>query len=189
MRTKFTTTRLLLVSALLGLQGFSVAAQQKNVDNQALSWLCYFGTYRLTDKLSLWTELQLRRTDFANEWQQVLLRVGINYHYRDNIVFTAGYAYLWTYPYGEQPIALDQPRYEHRPWQQVTLLHSSGEVTFQHRYRLEQRFSRTGHRPTRPLACVPSAKVMSGRTGCGTGSCPPCPSRARQEAKTIRHRL
>ena len=140
MRTKFTTTHLLLVSALLGLQGFSVAAQQKNVDNQALSWFCYFGTYRLTDKLSLWTELQLRRADFANEWQQVLPRVGINYHYRDNIVFTAGYAYLWTYPYGEQPIALDQPRYEHRPWQQVTLLHSSGKVTFQHRYRLEQRF-------------------------------------------------
>jgi Protein of unknown function (DUF2490) len=114
--------------------------QDKEIDTQPLSWWCYFGTYRLTDKWGVWTELQLRRADFVNEWQQVLPRVGVNYHLRNNIIFTAGYAYLWTYPYGEQPIPLSEPRYEHRPWQQITLLHESGKVSFQHRYRLEQRF-------------------------------------------------
>lgn len=117
-----------------------VIGQDKQIETQALSWWCYFGTYRVSDKWSIWTELQLRRADFANEWQQVLPRVGINYHFKNNIIFTAGYAYLWTYPYGEQPIPLDEQRYEHRPWQQVTLLQDAGKVSIQHRYRLEQRF-------------------------------------------------
>jgi hypothetical protein len=117
-------------------------AQDKNVVDQPISWWCYFGTYRLSDRWSIWTELQLRRADFTREWQQVLPRAGVNYHVNNNVVFTVGYAYLWTYPYGEQPIPLrdGEERYEHRPWQQVTLLHSSGKVNFQHRFRLEQRF-------------------------------------------------
>lgn len=122
-------------------------AQQKDIDTQALSWWCYFGTFRLTDKTSVWTELQLRRSDFVNEWQQVLPRVGINYHYRSNIIFTVGYAYLWTYPYGKQPIPLEEPRFEHRPWQQMVLLQDAGRVTFQHRYRLEQRFLQNWSEP------------------------------------------
>ena len=129
-----------VVAASGSLVSYSAYAQQKEIDTQSLSWGCYFGTYRLTENWSVWTELQLRRADFVNEWQQVLPRVGLNYHFRNNIIFTAGYAYLWTYPYGEQPIPLNEPRYEHRPWQQVLLLHESGKVTFQHRFRLEQRF-------------------------------------------------
>lgn len=129
----------LLTLSLLTLLGPKAAAQEKEVASEPLSWWCYFGTYRLSDKWSIWTELQLRRADFVRDWQQVLPRAGVNYHYNDKIILTAGYAYLWTYPYGEQPIPLEEPRYEHRPWQQVTLLHESQRVGFQHRYRLEQR--------------------------------------------------
>jgi len=129
-----------LVLSCLSLLNRTAQAQEKEMATQQMSWWAYFGTFRLTDKWSVWTELQLRRSDFIQEWQQVLPRAGINYHYRNNIVFTAGHAYLWTYPYGEQPIPLEEPRYEHRPWQQVVLTHESGKVTFQHRYRLEQRF-------------------------------------------------
>jgi hypothetical protein len=134
---------ILYVLVLLSIFGFinrPAYAQQKEIDTQSVSWWCYFGMYRLAEKWSVWTELQLRRADFINEWQQVLPRVAVNYHHRNNNIFTAGYAYLWTYPYGEQPIPLDEPRYEHRPWQQVALLHESGKVSFQHRFRSEQRF-------------------------------------------------
>jgi hypothetical protein len=117
-----------------------VLAQEKESVTQTISWWCYFGTYRVSERFSVWTELQLRRANFVSEWQQVLPRVGLNYHYNKNVLFTAGYAYLWTYPYGEQPIPLTEPRYEHRPWQQMVLLHESGKLAFQHRYRLEQRF-------------------------------------------------
>jgi hypothetical protein len=132
---------LLTISALLFMLIANEArAQEKESVSQTLSWWCYFGTYRVSEKWSVWTELQLRRADVVSEWQQVLPRVGVNYHYSKNIIFTAGYAYLWTYPYGKQPIPLTEPRYEHRPWQQVVLLHESGKLALQHRYRLEQRF-------------------------------------------------
>lgn len=100
-----------------------LAQNEKNVDNQSLAWGAYFGTFRVSDRWSLWGELQLWRAEFLAEWQQVLPRVGVNYHLNPNVIFTAGYAYLWTYPYGKQP-----------------LLHSSGKVNFAHRFRLEQRF-------------------------------------------------
>lgn len=137
---RFLQVKILLMVMILTLSDFGATAQQKEIADQSLSWWCYFGTYRVTNKLSVWTELQLRRADFINEWQQVVPRIGLNYHHTDNIVFTAGYAYLWTYPYGEQPIPLDDQRFEHRPWQQVALLHNSGKTNFQHRFRLEQRF-------------------------------------------------
>jgi hypothetical protein len=63
---------------------------------------CYFGTFRFTGCWSLWNELQLRRADFIGQWQQVLPRVGLNYHLNPNVIFTLGYACLWTYPYGKQ---------------------------------------------------------------------------------------
>jgi Protein of unknown function (DUF2490) len=130
----------LVMVFLLALISHQNYAQEKNIDTQAVSWWCYFGTHRLTDKWSIWTELQLRRADFTRDWQQVLPRIGLNYHLNNNVILTAGYGYIWTYPYGEQPIPLEEPRYEHRPWQQVTLLNESGKVSFQHRFRLEQRF-------------------------------------------------
>lgn len=79
------TNGILSVILSLGLCG-PAAAQQKDIDDQTLSWWCYFGTFRVSDKWSVWTELQLRRSEFVREWQQVLPRVGINYHYRDNIM-------------------------------------------------------------------------------------------------------
>jgi hypothetical protein len=141
--------KILCAGLLAGLLNVPVwlRAQDKDIDTQALSWWAYFGTFSLTNHVSIFTELQLRRAELVKEWQQVLPRVGINYHFRDNIVFTAGYAYLWTYPYGKQPIPLEEPRFEHRPWQQVVLVHESGRVTFQHRYRLEQRFLQNWSEP------------------------------------------
>ncbi len=131
---------LLLLGLLMATPGNLLAQNEKNVANQSLAWGAYFGTHRLSERWSVWSELQLRRAEFLAEWQQVLPRVGVNYHLNPNVIFTVGYAYLWTYPYGKQPLPLDGPRYEHRPWQQVTLLHNSGKVSFAHRFRLEQRF-------------------------------------------------
>jgi hypothetical protein len=135
LKLKLLTTLLFLY---LSIPGYS--QNEKNIDDQTVAWAAYFGTHKLSDQWSLWTELQIRRAEFVNEWKQVLPRVGLNYHLNNNVILTIGYAYLWTYPYGVQPIPLDGVRYEHRPWQQVTLLHESGNVKFQHRFRLEQRF-------------------------------------------------
>ncbi len=111
----------------------------KNTTQNTLGWFAYFGTHRIADKYSIWTELQLRRSDFLNVWQQSFVRTALMYHFDENTHVALGYGYFLTYPYGEQAIALDEPRPEHRPWQQLNLKNVNGSWEFQHRFRLEQR--------------------------------------------------
>jgi hypothetical protein len=98
----------------------------------------YFGNHRLSEKLGLHTEYQFRRSEFASSWQQSLMRVGLDYHLPNKAMVTAGYGWIVSFPYGEQPIALSFN--EHRIWQQFVLQQQVGRFYFHHRYRLEQRF-------------------------------------------------
>ncbi len=116
----------------------ALRAQESAVVNQWNSWFMYFGNHRLTDKWSLHTEYQWRRSDVVRYWQQSLARVGLDYRTGDNAMVTAGYAYIITYPYGKQPIAFEAD--EHRTWQQLILTQLAGRFHLQHRYRLEQRW-------------------------------------------------
>ncbi len=102
------------------------------------SWWMYFGNHRLNDKLGLHTEYQFRRHDIVSDWQQSLMRVGLDYHLPKKAMVTAGYGWIVSFPYGEQPIPAKFT--EHRIWQQLVLQQNIGRFNFQHRYRLEQRF-------------------------------------------------
>lgn len=127
---KFFLTALLCCSGLLALQAQSV--------NQFNSWWMYFGNHRLTDKLSLHTEYQWRRSDFASQWQQSLMRFGLDVKVADKATVTGGYGWIVSYPYGEQPIATKFT--EHRLFEQLILTGSAGRFGFNHRYRIEQRW-------------------------------------------------
>lgn len=116
------------------------AQTTKHIVTQPVTWLAYFGTHRLSDLWSIWTEVQVRRADLVNTPQQNFVRFAGTYHLSKTANISLGYGYFLTYPYGEQPIPLDEPRPEHRPWQQLQLLHSSDGFDFQHRFRLEQRY-------------------------------------------------
>ena len=124
-----------LVVLLAFLQWQNVEAQTVNQFN---SWWMYFGNHRISDKVGIHTEYQFRRSDFASEWQQSLARVGVDYYLRDKAMVTAGYGWIVSFPYGEQPIDLSFN--EHRIWQQFILQQNVGRFYFHHRYRLEQRF-------------------------------------------------
>ena len=124
-----------LVVLLAFLQWQNVEAQTVNQFN---SWWMYFGNHRMNDKVGIHTEYQFRRSDFASEWQQSLARVGVDYYLRDKAMVTAGYGWIVSFPYGEQPIDLSFN--EHRIWQQFILQQNVGRFYFHHRYRLEQRF-------------------------------------------------
>ena len=65
---------------------------QKIVANQKNAWVLYTGNHKISKKLGIHTEYQWRRADFFNDWQQSLLRVGLDYYHNPNISFTAGYA-------------------------------------------------------------------------------------------------
>ena len=129
------TLILCLFTALLSL---AANAQEKNIDTQFNSWYMYFGNHRISEKFGIHSEYQYRRHGLISDWQQSLLRVGLDWHVAPNTMITGGYGWIRSFPYGEQPIAFTFD--EHRIWQQLILNHSTGRFYFQHRYRIEQRF-------------------------------------------------
>jgi hypothetical protein len=101
----------------------------------------FLGTIKLSGKWSLHTEYQFRRNNLVTDWQQGLLRVGINYQVNPRVLLRAGYAWAETYAYGDFPInALGRSFTEHRLFQMVQLSHKEGLLELQHRFMLEQRF-------------------------------------------------
>ncbi len=111
---------------------------QKQIDTQHNSWYMYFGNHRITDRWGLHTEYQFRRHGWIENWQQSLLRVGVDHYFPQGIQLTAGYGWIVSYPYGKQPIATTVT--EHRIWQQMILKQNVWRIGFNHRFRLEQRF-------------------------------------------------
>ncbi|PQJ14775.1 DUF2490 domain-containing protein [Aureicoccus marinus] len=108
-------------------------------------WYMYFGMNRLSDKISLHTEAQFRYYQTEGNFNQMLLRTGINFHVKPNAILTAGYAYIDTDPtFMEQGLEdgffNGNEILEHRIFEQLILTNKVGEFLFEHRYRLEQRF-------------------------------------------------
>jgi hypothetical protein len=107
-----------------------------NSDNTN-AWLMYFGNHKLSDRIGIHAEIQLRRNEWFSASQQLLLRTGLDYYTKGGNRFTVGYAYVETHPYGDFPVANAFP--EHRIWQQFLTSQTIGKVKLSHRYRLEQR--------------------------------------------------
>lgn len=123
---------------LLGILLPQLCWPQKEIANQENTWFMYVGNHRISNRIALHTEYQLRRADLFQDWQQSLLRLGVDYYMKSGEQFTAGYAWIKSYPYGEQPIA--HINNEHRIWQQFLTKSKFCRIELQHRYRLEQRF-------------------------------------------------
>jgi hypothetical protein len=126
----------LLVLGLLHLTGGGMAGA--TADNQNL-WLNYVGDHPLwSSPWGLHLEVQNRLSEGDRDWQQLLLRPGVNYQFAPNLSASLGYAFVRTFPYGEMPAA---HRFdEHRSWQQLLYKHEAGGLKWTHRLRLEQRW-------------------------------------------------
>jgi hypothetical protein len=139
-RSLLSGVRLALATMAVGLLISDTSRAQadvRDVIDQQMSWYMLFGNHRLTDQLGLHTEYQFRRTGFGADWQQSLLRFGLDWHRDDQHVVTGGYGWIRSFPYGEQPIA--ETFDEHRLWQQLVTKSVTGQFKWVHRYRLEQR--------------------------------------------------
>jgi Protein of unknown function (DUF2490) len=111
-------------------------------DNNAHAWFMYFGDHPVSDRWGIHLEGQARRSTYVNSWQQYLLRPGVNYKFTPNIMGTVGYAFAYSYPYGDFP-STRRGFPEHRYFEQLLLRNKIGKVAFQHRLRVEQRMVRT----------------------------------------------
>ena len=141
---------------LLSLLSFQLRSQQTGEDKWG-AWYMYFGTNRIADRWSIHSEAQFRYYETLGNFNQMLLRTGLNYHINPNAMVTGGYAYIDTDPtFEERPLAdasfAGNEILEHRIFQQFILRDKVWEFLFEHRYRLEQRFldfggfSETQHR-------------------------------------------
>lgn len=123
---------------MVGMGMPAILSAQKIISPQSHAWAMYVGTHKLSEKWSVMTEYQWRRADGFKHWQQSLLRFGLDYNLNPNVSIMAGYAWVKTYPYGNQPVLHEFD--ENRIFEQVNLKSKIGNIEVQHRYRLEQRF-------------------------------------------------
>lgn len=113
-------------------------AQQPGEDKWG-AWYMYFGTNKVSEKFSIHTEAQARYYETASNFNQLLLRTGLNYHIDPTAIATIGYGYIDTdNSFGEVPGEINS--IEHRIFEQFILKNKVWEFLFEHRYRLEQRF-------------------------------------------------
>lgn len=132
----------IFLSFFLLILSISLFGQNNRINtSNTIGWYNYFGTFKLNKKFSIHTEYQWRRTKLVSDWQQSLLRTGINYQLNAGVLFRVGYGWIETYPYGEIPInGLGRKFAEHRIFEMVQLSHNEGIVGLSHRFMLEQRF-------------------------------------------------
>jgi len=115
----------------------------EKAENELGNWLMYFGTHKISEKYSLHYETQLRNYEIISNFNQLLPRVGLNYHIDENSIVTAGYAFIPTQNefdkgWGKEMVT------ENRIWEQFILRNSINRVKIRHRYRLEQRWVKAG---------------------------------------------
>lgn len=128
---------------LVCLLSAAVSFGQSLTDDNSHGWYMYFGDHAVSKHWGVHVEGQWRRAEVITQWQQLLLRPGVNYQLNRNMMLTLGYGYVQSYPYGDYPTAQSAP--EHRVYQQLLAKHKTKAIGWQHRFRLEQRL--VGQRP------------------------------------------
>jgi hypothetical protein len=128
-----------LLSAVLVRRGYGQNTRLR--DENTIVWLTNITTLNLSERWSGHFEYQFRRDEFLRNWQQSLLRTGVNYRVNDQLTVRLGYAWIETFPYGEYPIQAAGRQFpEHRIFQMATLRNPVGRVDVSHRFMLEQRW-------------------------------------------------
>lgn len=122
--------------------GLSIGSTTGQTAHNLHSWWTYSGNHKLAEKTSLHTLYSFRRHDFVEQWQQSLLRLGLNYRIADNAVLMPGYDWVVTFPYGDQ--AIPRRTTEHRATMQAVVKNKVRQVGLSHRYRFEQRWIESG---------------------------------------------
>ena len=113
-----------------------MVAQQSDFGN----WIIYFGDKKVTSRLNWHHEFQYRNFNLIGNTEQLLLRTGIGYNLTENNNnIHLGYGFIYNEPYivgTNEKIIIS----EHRIYQQFLSKRVFNRVSFQHRFRFEQRF-------------------------------------------------
>jgi hypothetical protein len=111
---------------------------QQVLSNKGL-WLMYNGDNKINTKIGVHSEVQVRNFFLANSFEQSIVRTGLHYYISPFVTVTGGYANVHTRP-GEGVVGASTN--ENRCWQQLILRFKTKGVFLEHRYRLEQRWTK-----------------------------------------------
>ena len=125
---------------ILLLPVLAVAQSTRITDRNSIGWLGYSGTFQLTEKVGIHTEYQWRRTQFIENWQQSLLRVGVNYKLTPEMTARVGYAWAETFAYGIPLNGFGKTFSEHRAYEMLQINSKVKPFDLSHRLMLEQRW-------------------------------------------------
>lgn len=119
-----------------------VHAQNTRInDENSIGWYAIIANTKLSPKFGLLSEYQFRRDNVITDWQQSLLRVGLNYQVHPNALLRVGYAWAETFAYGDYSInGFGKDFTEHRMYEMANLTNKVSIVDISHRFMLEQRW-------------------------------------------------
>ena len=120
----------------------AIFAQNTRIsDHNTIGWYSFTGTFKLSARWGLHTEYQWRREDLITNWQQSLLRLGVNYQALEPLQLRVGYGWAETFAYGDYPInSFGKDFTEHRIFEMATLTDKVSSLNLSHRFMLEQRW-------------------------------------------------
>ena len=107
------------------------------------SWNVINTKLTVSDRWSVFNELQLRSQSFYHNHFYYEIKGGVSYAVNKNFTFLLGTGKYVTYTDGgsfEKPVTSDETRF----WQQVAMNHFLERLKFEHRYRAEQRWYKDG---------------------------------------------
>jgi hypothetical protein len=102
-------------------------------------------TYNFTPKWSASFEPQFRSDKFYSDFNFKEYKISVNYNVANRLAVLAGTGIHETYSYGgnyKKPLISK----EYRLWEQFSIYNTIGRLKLEHRYRIEQRWLKTGFR-------------------------------------------
>ncbi len=102
---------------IIGSLKFSFAQEYNKVNG---IWNAAFLDFKLSNKMSLRTEVHLRTISYFSVWNQHLFRPQLSYKASKNVTWRGGYTYLRNF---DQDVTSDpRIRNEHNIWEQVQVI-------------------------------------------------------------------
>ena len=106
--------------------------------NQNSSWNTIDVLRKISNKWSVNTEFNFRRTNFLRDWEQFIIRPFVHYKFENDLDIAIGYSYIKNYNHSEYSTPIDV--IENNIFQQLTIKHKFSRFSFEHRLRFEERF-------------------------------------------------
>lgn len=108
--------------------------------NQHSGWGALFFSQKLSDKVGIHFDFQMRSADDLKYLRNTLIRPGVTYFIDKTKNATLGHALILT---NQEPGSSLNNLSEHRIWEQFIYNQRLGKIPLTHRFRLEQRFIET----------------------------------------------